>query len=250
MDVSASIYNALPQAYSTSGTRSARSLLKPDSSLESGNSLRAVASSLRQQAGITDFSPPPANQQGFASLGPSFSSLRLSPQQLAAAKDTGNEPATYEKLLEIQDEISLRRAELAEAAELRTQARQQAAAELEISQARVQSFREKAVFSSELPIDTVMLSGETREQENRPEPAPLLGQNDSTQSVTEGSETDKPYPPAAGEARMFAADVPEPTKKAAQENNDSVTDQRQRIQQLFNTDQSRQNSGNSISIYA
>jgi len=229
MDVSSSLYNALPQAYGASRTSSARSLLKPDSSLESGNSLRAVASSLRQQAGITDFSPPPTNQQGFASLGPTLSSLRLSPEQLVAAKATSNEPATYEKLLEIQDEISQKRAELAEAAELRTEARQQARAELEISQARVQSFREKAVFSGELPIDAVTLSEETREQENRPEPAPLSGQDD---------------------ARLFAAEVPEPVENAVQENDVSAADQRQKIQQLFNTEQNPQDSGNSISIYA
>ena len=105
-DVGANLFNALPQSYGI-GNRSVASgfsLNKPDESLASGNSLRAVTAAYREDSGLPDFSEKPKNEQGFLSLGPVLDSLRPAPPPIASP--LSDEPTTWEKLLEEQKRIS------------------------------------------------------------------------------------------------------------------------------------------------
>lgn len=104
-DVGANLFNALPQSYGI-GNRSVASgfsLNKPDESLASGNSLRAVTAAYREDSGLPDFSEKPKNEQGFLSLGPVLDSLRPAPPPIAPP--LSDEPTTWEKLLEEQKRI-------------------------------------------------------------------------------------------------------------------------------------------------
>lgn len=109
IDVAGNLYNALPQSYGV-GSRTIGSgfaLDKPDESLASGDSLRAVTAAYREDSGLPDFSEKPKNEQGFLSLGPVLDSLRPDPQPVQPIiSPLSEEPTTWEKLLEESKRIS------------------------------------------------------------------------------------------------------------------------------------------------
>ena len=112
IDVAGNLFNALPQSYGV-GSRTIGSgfaLEKPDESLASGDSLRAVTAGYREDSGLPDFSEKPKNEQGFLSLGPVLASLRPDPQPVepiaSPLSPLSEEPTTWEKLLEESKRIS------------------------------------------------------------------------------------------------------------------------------------------------
>ena len=249
IDASANLYNALPLAYGAARTASTRTLAKPAENLSSGNSLNTIATELRANANISDFSSPPPNEQGFASLNTTLASLRLSPEQLAPPPSTENDKPVWEQLLEQQETIAESRREALREQQERLQARRQAAAEQAFSETRVRELGEAVVFNSDQSIPADQNSEEAQEQQNQPEPAPLLGQNDQQESLTLAVDQGRVFPPDTEFPKPVSYSIPEVDKPEIQSPPQQTVEQ-QRVQQLYNTAPSSQQPGGTVNLFA
>jgi hypothetical protein len=241
LDVSANLYSALPQAFGVARLPASRSLVKPDENLSGGNSLQTIASQLRPETAVADFTPKPANEQGFLSLSPVLASLRLSPEQLVPASE--NQIPVWEQLLNQQQEIAdARRAAAKEQEELEQQ-RRQAAAERIASEERIRELRDEVVFSN----TPAQKPGET--EDSSPEPVPLPGQGGADEPVVAlGTESDRLFPPDTEFPALNKPDLP------AGENRPKIDLQlqaeQQRVKALFNDTASQDTAGSRINLFA
>ncbi len=109
IDVANNLFSALSPAYRNSRLPSSVALAKPSAANASGNSLKAVSDTLRQDTGVANFAPPPEDRQGFASLSSVLESIRLPPAALNAANS--DTPPLWESLLKEQELIADARVE-------------------------------------------------------------------------------------------------------------------------------------------
>ncbi len=259
IDVSANLYNALPQALGAARLPASRSLAKPDESTAGSNSLNKIANEFRPESAVADFSPAPSGAQGFASLSPVLAALRPPPAQLSALPEKGS--TTWEKLLETQQEIAEARRATAEELQENEQARRQATAERAAFQQTISEMSEKVIFTSEQqpsvessqqasnPLQPGNEQTAQQAANNRPEPLPVPGQGNTSQPGVQPDE-------ATG--RLFPSDS-EPPKipSAPAQNIDSepaynevVVAEQQRVAKIFSTTQNSENAGNTINLFA
>lgn len=252
IDVSANLYNALPQALGAARLPASRSLAKPDETTAGSNSLSKIANEFRPESAVTDFSPTtPSSAQGFASLSPVLAALRPPPAQLSAFPENGN--TTWEKLLETQQEIAEARRTAAEELQEREQARRQAAAERSAFEQTISELSEKVIFTSEQQPRAENAQQETSNSsqtgdsqttqtasqvvDNRPEPLP--GQGKASQpGVQQNSE-----PP-----KIPSAPAPETVSEPAY--NEAAVAEQRRVAKIFSSTQNGENAGNTINLFA
>ena len=249
VNLGASLYNALPLTQ-VGGNRLPASdftLREGDESTQGGNSLRAVASEFRQQAGLSDFSPPPEGQQGFASLGPVLQQFQ--PKIPPLYEFSG--PTSWERLLEEQKRISAAREEAARNFQDLLNSRDEAAAELEDRLQLVKDNSERARFEAE-PREE-LLGEETDDEENNNIAQQVLNSQRSENASAEiDSGEDRPRfrsetAPLPGQGtRIDDPNQPEDAILQAEDQPRSTSEQ-QEVARLFST---TDNTGNSINFFA
>ncbi len=145
IDVSNSLFSALPPSFRNNGVPSTVSLVKPAASEAGGNSVRTVASRFKPDTNVGNFAPPAEGQEGFASLSSALASVRLPPAVLNPLSNSNYTP-TWERLIQEQNLIADSRVEKQQRFEDLQQQRDddaaQRAADAEAADARARRLQE------------------------------------------------------------------------------------------------------------
>lgn len=272
IDVSANLFNALPQVPGTANRLPAsRSLAIQDESQSGGNSLRGIADGLRLDAPAGNFSPPATGEQGFASLAPVLQSLQLPPTQLTPPPD---DTPLWRELLDQQQERIAARDQDDRDLEALQQAQEQRAAERELLREQFSNLAGNTVFEGEAPPvsdaaqqASAELQQVVAEQENT---APLPGQAQTSSPQTESEPAPLPgqgniEDPAAGQVGRFPPNTqfpglqssPPPEVEPFAELPDlpdlpepDPAQEQQRVEQLFSGASGTENTGNNLNLFA
>lgn len=213
IDVSSNLLTAIPASY-TAASRlpTAVSKLKPPENLSGSLSLKTVSEKLQPETSLSDFGPPARGEEGFASLGPVLSSLRIAPDQLSAKSQT-DEKAVWEQLYEEQMRIA--------------EAREQAAERYEkILQARDdwQEKQQEQAENDNTPLESTAIDNQTETEDRQ---TPQFNRVASSESQT-----------------PFRAKSPNETLSE-----NAIQQDQQRIQKLFSSATSSKPAGSTVDAF-